>query len=211
MLPKPWAECTRDEIESRETQIVNNNPQFCSVVRTGIGQSSLVIGGEVDAVLGEKPENAELSIPWVELKTSQERQSSHPRETIKFERKLLRYWAQSFLLGVPKIIVGFRTPDGLLTRIQELETQKIPQQVKYGSGTWDGNVCINFTAAFLEFLQQTVTGDGVWRIQRRRNARDIQVFRVEDKGHGGILKRSFIAHREKLRASEIAAALGATS
>ena len=29
--------------------VVNNNAQYCSVVKTGIGKSRLIIGGEVDA------------------------------------------------------------------------------------------------------------------------------------------------------------------
>ena len=70
---------------------------------------------------------------------------------VKFERKLLKFWAQSFLLGVPKIIVGFRDKDGILRRLEELETQNIPGEVKRrGRGTWDGNICINFTALLLD-------------------------------------------------------------
>lgn len=68
-----------------------------------------------------------------------------------FERKLMKFWIQSFLLGVPKIIVGFRDPNGILLRIEELETANIPITVKRrGHGTWDGNMCINFTADFLD-------------------------------------------------------------
>lgn len=132
----------------------------------------------------------------------------NPREVVKFERKLLRFWAQSFLLGVPKIMVGYRTQAGFLTRISEMETQRIPGMVKRGSGVWDGNVCINLTAAFLEFLKRTVTGEGAWRIARKRNARTIEVYEVSDVEAETIVKPSFRAHREKLRAREISAALG---
>ena len=127
MLPKSWAECSRQEIEARESNVVNNHAQYCSIVRTGIGTSSLVLAGEVDAVLGEKPGDPDSPIPWVELKTSAEPGDlANPREAIKYERKLLRYWAQSFLLGVPKVMVGYRTLDGFLKRIVELETQRLP-------------------------------------------------------------------------------------
>jgi len=58
---------------------------------------------------------------------------------------------QSFLLGVPKIIVGFRTPDGFLKRIEEMDTASIPGTVKRrGKGTWDGNMCINFASGLLD-------------------------------------------------------------
>lgn len=67
------------------------------------------------------------------------------------ERKLMKFWIQSFLLGVPKIIVGFRTPHGFLKRIEEMDTASIPSTVKrVGKGTWDGNMCINFAAALLD-------------------------------------------------------------
>lgn len=202
VLPKPLSECTRDEVESREMHVVNNHAQYCSIVRTGIGTTSLIIGGEVDAVLGMKPEDPDEPIPWIELKTTAEAQSSHPREILKFERKLLRFWAQSFLLGVPTIVVGYRSKDGHLTRIQELQTQRIPSMVKQGTRAWDGNVCINFTAAFLNFLKQTVAGqEGVWRIRKRRGEKGIEIFRVGETGTGKILKPSFIEHRQRLAGS----------
>ena len=69
---------------------------------------------------------------------------------LKYERKLLKFWIQSFLLGVPKIVVGFRSKDGILQSLEELETNKIPALVKKNKASWDGNVCINFTANFLE-------------------------------------------------------------
>jgi hypothetical protein len=70
---------------------------------------------------------------------------------LKYERKLLKFWAQSFLLGVPTIIVGFRDQDGIVRRLEELDTASIPGKVKkLGRGSWDGNICINFAAQFLE-------------------------------------------------------------
>jgi hypothetical protein len=65
----------------------------------------------------------------------------------------MKFWIQSFLLGVPKIIVGFRTVDGILVRLEELDTQSIPDVVKSrGRNLWDGNTCINFAANFLECM-----------------------------------------------------------
>lgn len=69
----------------------------------------------------------------------------------KYERKLLKFWAQSFLLGVPTIIVGFRDQQGIVHRVEELDTASIPAKVKkVGKNSWDGNICINFAAEFLE-------------------------------------------------------------
>lgn len=48
-LPAPWGETSREYIENRENEVVNNEAQYCSVVRTGIGKTVLCLGGEVDA------------------------------------------------------------------------------------------------------------------------------------------------------------------
>jgi len=48
-LPAPWAETTRDYIENRGDEVVSNEAQYCSVVRTGIGKTIICMGGEVDA------------------------------------------------------------------------------------------------------------------------------------------------------------------
>ena len=105
--------------------------------------------GDASCVVWDcKPERKEDTVNWVELKTTAEIRND--RDRFKYERKLLKFWAQSFLLGVPKIIVGFRDQNGILRRLEEVETSSLPVMVKkHGKGTWDGNVCINFAAEFL--------------------------------------------------------------
>ena len=43
-----------------------------------------------------------------------------------------------------------------------------------------------------------MTGDGVWRIRRKERSSAIEVFKVEDAGHGDILSDEFINWRIKL-------------
>ncbi|ERS95729.1 hypothetical protein HMPREF1624_07804 [Sporothrix schenckii ATCC 58251] len=214
-LPRPWGEVSRDEIEARDDQIVSNKAQYCSVVRTGIGSTILCLGGEVDAVWDAKPPTQGQPIRWVELKTSQDIQSDRDLEA--FERKLLKFWIQSFLLGVPTIVVGFRSRQGRLVRLEEISTEGIPgtvvqraRQQQRPAPPWDGDTCINFASAFLEWLRQSVFGvgkdesepnsgsDGVWRIRRRPGSPEIEVFQVEETGHGNILPDSFLNWRIKL-------------
>ncbi|PBP17596.1 RAI1-like protein [Diplocarpon rosae] len=196
LLPATWDETTRDYIENRENEIVNNHAQYCSVVKTGIGDTVMVLGGEVDAIWDSKPSNGGPT-NWVELKTSAD--IRHDGDMLNFERKLMKFWIQSFLLGVPKIIVGFRTQDGFLKRVEEMDTASIPGTVKRrGKGTWDGNMCINFASRLLEFLKSTVTEDGVWRIRRKERSSTIEVFRIEEAGHGDVLSDDFINWRIKL-------------
>ncbi|MCJ1395238.1 decapping endonuclease targeting mRNA [Xylographa bjoerkii] len=196
LLPAPWDPTSREYIESRENEMVNNHAQYCSIVRTGIGKAKMILGGEVDAVWDCKPDNKDEPINWVELKTSAIIESD--RDMLKYERKLLKFWIQSFLLGVPKIIVGFRSKMGILKSLEELETKSIPGMVKRnGKGSWDGNLCINFTASFLDWLKQTITTEGVWRIKRRDRSTVIEVFMHEESGYGDILSHEFVAWRNK--------------
>ncbi|PGH14419.1 protein rai1 [Helicocarpus griseus UAMH5409] len=194
LLDKPWDATSREKIESRGEQIVNNKAQYCSVVRTGIGGCKIVIGGEVDAVWDCKPDRKEDPINWVELKTSAEIRND--RDLFKYERKLLKFWAQSFLLGVPKIIVGFRDEHGILRRLEETTTHTIPGLVaRQGKGTWDGNICINFTAKLLEWLKLVINDEGLWRIRKQEKSPVIEVFKLEESGHGGILSQAFVDWR----------------
>lgn len=161
--------------------------------------------------MGEKPTVPDEPVHWVELKTSKELSDDRGHH-VKFEKKLCRMWAQSFLLGVPTIVIGFRDDFGNLTRIMDLETQKIPGHVAQQFGTWDGNVCINLANQFLELLKQTVMGtQGVWRIKRGKNSKVISIVQMETSGTGDILSESFKWHREKVLAVEITRKLASTT
>ena len=130
----------------------------------------------------------------MELKTS--RELTTPRSIATFEQhKLLKFWAQSFLLGVPRIIVGFRSERNTLVSLQLLETMKIPAQVRErGTTMWDGNVCINFTAKFLEFLREIITEDGIYGIKFVRGGSKVDVFK---KGGMSFLTEEYINWKSK--------------
>ncbi|KAF3925883.1 hypothetical protein ABW20_dc0104421 [Dactylellina cionopaga] len=204
-LSRPWGEASREEIENRAKEIVNNKAQYCSIVKTGFGNCGLIIGGEVDAIWDCKPMNPENQINYVELKTS--RFITTPNQQLNFEKKLQRFWAQSFLLGVPKIIIGFRSDHGVLTNVEIRDTQAIPTNMKKehmaqgrGPPPWNGNVAINFTAAFLEWLKAALADKtGVWRIRYRQRDRQIELLQVQESGYAGVLTDRFLAWRTELR------------
>ncbi|CAN8095917.1 unnamed protein product [Discula destructiva] len=195
-LPAPWGETSREYIENRENEVVNNKAQYCSVVRTGVGKTVLCLGGEVDAIWDSKPSPG-APINWVELKTSAEIRNDRDRDN--FERKMMKFWIQSFLLGVPRIIVGFRDRTGVLQRLEDIDVASIPDTVAKRSRQWDGNMCINFAAEFLEWLRTRIDDEGVWRIRRRARDAHIEVFKTnEETGHGRVLTDEFINHRIKM-------------
>ena len=81
---------------------------YCAVVRAGVGRHRLILGGEVDCWDGQ----TEGLGGYVELKTTRIMETAS--QVARFERdKLLKWWAQSFAVGVRRIIVGFRDDDGV--------------------------------------------------------------------------------------------------
>uniref|UniRef100_UPI00358E16F7 decapping and exoribonuclease protein n=1 Tax=Myxine glutinosa TaxID=7769 RepID=UPI00358E16F7 len=133
---------------------VNTNEGFCSVVRTRLAGHSLVFAGEVDCRAGERPPPSS----YVELKTSREVVTPGQRFTLH-RFKLIKWWAQSFLIGVPRIVVGFRDDSGLVHHLQTYETLKIPKMVASEEKMWNAAVSLNFCEAFLSFLKEVVTRD----------------------------------------------------
>uniref|UniRef100_A0A3Q2YND5 Decapping nuclease n=1 Tax=Hippocampus comes TaxID=109280 RepID=A0A3Q2YND5_HIPCM len=71
--------------------------------------------------------------------------------------KLLKWWAQSFLLGVPRIVAGFKNDDGLVVSVRTYRTAEIPQLVQYLG--WKPEVCMNFCSDFLSFVKRVVIED----------------------------------------------------
>lgn len=199
LIPSPPSSTPRKEIEKYQRSVVSNHAQHCSIVHTSFGPHTLLLGGEVDGLLAPKPSDPETPIPWVELKTSEELpppQHQQHRDILKFERKLLKFWAQSFLLGVPKITVGFRSKSGILRSLQTFNTHELPGMVRRGTGCWDGNVCINFATEMLGWLKSVVKDEGVYSVVMRKKSGVVEVRRVRD-GTGGIVSEELLDWRRR--------------
>lgn len=55
VLSRPWGECTREEIDARDEEIVNNNAQYCSIARTGMGDISLILVSRICSLFHYHP------------------------------------------------------------------------------------------------------------------------------------------------------------
>ncbi|CAE6447189.1 unnamed protein product [Rhizoctonia solani] len=134
---------------------VDTNVQFCSIVKTKIGAERMILGGEVDCC---KDYYTGQPNAYVELKTSMIIRSAQDEE--RFERKLLKFWAQSFLLGIPEIVVGFRTHQGRISTLQTFETLALPRMVRGKPGAWDPKPCLVFAEKLLRFIRSTLDKQG---------------------------------------------------
>ncbi|KAF9019872.1 hypothetical protein BDZ89DRAFT_1072696 [Hymenopellis radicata] len=149
---------------------VNTNVQWGNVVKLHLGDTQLLIGGEVDCVEDRYAGDNEAgnTRSFVELKTVGVGSQNSPY----YSQKLLRFYIQSFLLGVPqKIIVGYRTDRGVIRYVETLETRNIPLSVRNKSGAWDPRVYLDWWQQFIIFLRNIIQQtqdrqpETVWRVK----------------------------------------------
>ncbi|KAI0303650.1 RAI1 like PD-XK nuclease-domain-containing protein [Multifurca ochricompacta] len=157
-----WCTASQPDAPSGWGGDVDTNVQWCNVVKTKLGDVRIIIGGEVDCVRGI------LNDTMVELKTSMN--ISGHRDEARFEKKLLKFYFQSFLLGVPEIVVGFRTPGGQLKTMQSFKTLEIPRMVRGKPNAWDARICLTWGEDFLTWIKHTIILGGnasgsVWRVK----------------------------------------------
>ena len=139
---------------------VNTNEAFCTVTRTRLQKHSLVMGAEVDCCLKSFRDKPSFKPPknYIELKTT--RIMQYYKQKQNFARyKLLKFWAQSFLAGLPRVIVGERDDDGVVLELKTYDTMQIPSQARQFSSDWNASVCLNFLDKFLSWMKEIVVED----------------------------------------------------
>lgn len=130
---------------------VNTNEQWCHIVKTRLGDTRVMIGGEVDCV--ESPSHGAPETV-VELKTNM--QPRNEQDQLKLQVKMLRMYMQSFLLGVQSIVVGFRDHKGTLLSHEQYRTMDLPRMVRGKPGQWNAHHNLSFGAQILEWLRKEV-------------------------------------------------------
>ncbi|XP_076925484.1 NAD-capped RNA hydrolase DXO1-like [Bidens hawaiensis] len=128
---------------------VDANVEYCAVIKTKLGAHRILMGAEMDCC--DSTDDGRRF--YVELKTSREL-DYHNKETFERE-KLLKFWIQSFLAGVPYIVIGYRDDAGRLVRTERLRTKDITHRVKM-KNYWQGGVCLAFADEVLCWLYGTV-------------------------------------------------------
>ncbi|XP_052773428.1 decapping and exoribonuclease protein-like [Mya arenaria] len=144
---------SKDSVPNPDLQY-NNCEAFYTVVKSQVGAHTLIYCGEVDAV----PVNPDGSMGehYVEFKTTSH--SSLQRGSFK-RFKLLKWWTQSVLAGVPEIVCGLRDDAGTVTKLQTYKTQQLPTMAGDIPDPWKPNVCFNFLDQLLTYIKSNVTID----------------------------------------------------
>lgn len=207
-LPRPWADCSRQLIEKRNKKVVNNYEQYMSVVRTGIGKVKVLLAGEVDCIWDFVPENGGDVLPhYVELKTS--RILEHPGQIVNFEKKLFKTWAQCFLLGIRKVIYGFRDDNLVLRSVEVYNTEEIPLMIKNNPLTEANKEkivamnAVKWYGAVLEWITQEIpaASNGAWKLSYDPGSRSFNLSELTDakKVRDEIISQEFKEWRAELR------------
>ena len=156
-----YVTCPRESGKLKDINLpINNNEAFCSVVRCRLDRHSLVFGAEVDCCVKSKSNNTFSPLSYIELKTS--RTIENDRMQWSFERyKLLKWWAQSFLAGIPKIVCGFRNDNGVVKKLKAFNTLEIPTSVVESQNMWTGSVCLNFCNQMFDWVKSLVKQEDI--------------------------------------------------
>ncbi|KAL1613509.1 decapping endonuclease targeting mRNA [Diplodia seriata] len=201
-IPDIWDNVSRDEIESRDDKVVSNYAQYCSVVETGVGKLKMVIGGEVDCIWDAKVEG-KMHHNYVELKTTEwiddrlQDKKKIQQKLNNYDRRKIKYWGQSYLIGCPTIIVGKKDQDGQVHMpLEVLKTNNIPATIRNTSRLWNSVTCVQTLGAFLEWLDGHIRNStGVWKLTKKQHDYTVRLIHFEKDGTGEILTDSFKAHR----------------
>lgn len=140
---------------------VNENEEFCTMCKTRLNSKRILYGAEIDCI---DPTMRQMCSTkrYIELKTSREITSA--RQDRNFRRyKLLKWWAQSFLIGIPKIVCGVRDDDGYVLHLKTYETGQIPKMAKE---LWDPCRCFNFCDQFLDYVKKCAVKDNPFIIYK---------------------------------------------
>jgi RAT1-interacting protein len=133
----------------RREESVNTNEEFGIVLKIRLGSHRFVIGAEVDGI-------DEQTNEYIELKTSKTPSSQFDERF--FKEKLMKYWLQSYLAGIPKVLVGFRDKKGFVRSLEYYKVSEMPRLVR-GHVRWDPNAILLMGDQFFTWLNNQIASD----------------------------------------------------
>ncbi|XP_003737799.1 decapping and exoribonuclease protein [Galendromus occidentalis] len=175
--PKPGGRPTPEEPN-------NEKEEYVSVVRTRLGEShSLLFGAEIDAVdpkvLQKKPHLKHSTRRYVEMKTSRRIDNDRQNETF-LRYKTIKWWAQSYLIGIPRVICGFRNDDGIVER---LESYPLGTLAHLGKRFWRQEDSVQFLHTFLHFVKKHAVDDRITLFEFMPSSHKIKCMLLPEHSH----------------------------
>ncbi len=144
---------------------------YASVVVTRLNQKSLVYGAEIDCCMLD--EHSTLG-DYCELKTS----FGKSIDDLNFEKniKFLKWWLQSFLVGIETIKVGMKNEQGIVSKIIDCRVREIYEKSR--NSRWKESLCFNFLDNLLDFIQKFCQEEKCLYLARRdQNSEQVKIFK----------------------------------
>lgn len=137
---------------------MDEGAEFNVAFETRIGNNlKLFYTAEVDGIeqLDTYDENTPLQdLSFVEAKTKKLELTE--KDNFNFLKyKLPKWWCQSFLVGVEKIVYGSRNTEGCVNRVEILPVNEIPRMCKKWSPSILMHFCLDFLTMVSDVLEAT--------------------------------------------------------
>ncbi|KAK4303741.1 hypothetical protein Pmani_024274 [Petrolisthes manimaculis] len=144
------------------------NEEFRCVLKVKVDNFSCLFAAEVD---GADPELYEEDFKdlssFITVKFCKEVDTTDAFKSRNFRMfKTTQWWAMNKLCGIPRIVVGFRTEEGQIYRLENYDTDKLPTLAE---GLWEPRVSLNILTSFLAFVKKKVieAPEAVHRFERQ--------------------------------------------
>lgn len=138
---------------------VNANSEFCSISRLRIANHRILLAAEIDCGSGQPDKSGNPLNGYIELKTMRAIESDRALSNM-YRHRFLKFWLQSYLAGVPNIMLGIRSDSGELLHVKNLKTHELPREARNhfdqtrSRNRWDPFVCINFLDCVLASIRE---------------------------------------------------------
>ncbi|KAL7287719.1 hypothetical protein TKK_0018107 [Trichogramma kaykai] len=161
----------------RTYEPVNEGSEFSCVYTTKLNDMQLLYPAEMDAVdsdvLLEEPIDWN-KINFVEFKTSKELNRNTNLEY--WYRKVIRWWCQSYLVGVRDLFCGNRSHKGIVYRVDKKSVQSLEHDLR--EYNWYVEDCLKFCEQFLNHLKTVVKQDHdkcIYKFYKPTNRRQVEL------------------------------------
>lgn len=121
-------------VDPETNQPVNETEEFCGMFSTKLEGKNILLAAEMDGILSNKMLDYSSEINWdeqefVELKVK--RRETNERQKSNFYRfKLIKWWCQSFLVGIQRVYFGLRDDRGIVDEIDQMNVTDMPNMAK---------------------------------------------------------------------------------
>lgn len=129
---------------------LNQNEEFCCMFKSQFDNTILLYGAEMDGVISQetiKDTVAGKEMKFVELKTVHEKDLKHGK--VQTFIKIMRWWCQSYLVGIREVICGCKNYEGRVREIKKVNLHAYHRIKVINNYRYDSNNFSTYNDAYL--------------------------------------------------------------